>query len=147
MRAGPMPRRVSKHAVLALAGVSFPALLASFLLEGSAATWLQALLVTFLPVALMAVGASRRGRLEGRLPLLLTVIWVVLAAAALALVALSGRPAERGLPAATWMLIVGLGLVPLLLTSWVYAVTFPGGGAEEGRERPPGSSAGPGERP
>jgi hypothetical protein len=87
-----------------------------------------------LPPALVALGASRRGRLGPLGPaLLLFALFLQLLLAAMIL--LSGRAEAEGLwlglPPAGAVLLYGLGLLPLLLVSFGFAWHFGGSGPGE----------------
>lgn len=90
-----------------------------------AAPWIGALAGgVMLPLALMALGAARRGRL-GRLWLPLVAIALVFAAGWWAILALPhGGPDVAGLPLATWLMIFVLIPLPLVVTGLAYALTF-----------------------
>ncbi|HEX4959590.1 MAG TPA: hypothetical protein VF173_02030 [Thermoanaerobaculia bacterium] len=77
-----------------------------------------------LPVALMILGAARRGRL-GRLWLPLLFTTLVFAGGWAAILTLPhGGPDVAGLPLATALMIFVLVPVPLLVTGLAYALTF-----------------------
>lgn len=83
--------------------------------------------VAAFPVALMALGASRAGRLGPlRLPLLLLLVFLV--ACMLGMWALRDRvldaPWVAGLPLATAIQLYGIGLVPLPFVCLAYALSF-----------------------
>lgn len=123
-------------------GVGSPLLLLS--LWFGAVTPFLVLAIAF-PVALMALGAARShqsavagsagsvasqvGRRRGwTLPAALVVLLLLLEASFLAMLNLRGRVAEAswplGVPLATWIELVGVGLLPLLLVPAVYAAVF-----------------------
>ena len=105
-------------AVLALAA---PATLFAFCIESAAGPWIAAVAGTAFPIALMALGVPRERRLRG--PLL--ILWLVLTAGLLAVMALpDGGPDVLGLPAATAILIFILVPVPLAIVGIAYAATF-----------------------
>lgn len=83
--------------------------------------------VAAFPVALMALGASRKGAL-GPLRLPLGVLLVLLEAGMLAMLSLRGSVAEAvwlgGLPLATAIQLYGIGLLPLPLVCLAYALSF-----------------------
>ncbi len=77
-----------------------------------------------LPLALMVLGAARRGRL-GRLWLPLVATAVVFAAGWWAILELPhGGPDVAGLPLATALMIFVLIPLPLVVTGLAYALTF-----------------------
>ncbi len=122
-------------------GLGSPLLLAS-LWFGAVAPFV-ALAIAF-PVALMALGAARASRKAvaasaraadrpsrwrvAALPVALVVLLLLLEASFLAMLNLRGRVAEAawplGLPLATWIELVGVGLLPLLFVPAAYAAAF-----------------------
>jgi hypothetical protein len=103
--------------LLALAAI---AALAS--LTGSA--WLAAFGGAAFPIALIALGAARNGKLGPlRIPLLLVglVLFGVLAAV---LLLPNGGPDAGPLPLGTVLLLFVLVPVPFVVLTWVYAATF-----------------------
>jgi hypothetical protein len=110
---------------LALLALAAPAVLLAFCVSGLAGPWIGALAGgVVLPLALMVLGAARRGRL-GRLwlPLLFTAL--VFAAGWWAILALPhGGPDVLGLPLATALMIFVLIPLPLAVTGLAYALTF-----------------------
>ncbi len=118
-----MPRP-SALVLLALATL---ATLAAFL-GAPLAPWLAALGGATFPVALIALGAARRGgrgRLGGRLRLPLALLWLLLAGGLAAVLILpAGGPDVAGLPLATALMIFVLVPVPLLGLGLLYAFSF-----------------------
>ena len=118
-----MARRI---ALLFLA-VASPLILVLFLLPGSTAETIFALLVMGHPVALIVVAVARRGGL-GLLGLPLLVLLLFLEACAVGMLLFRGQvldgPWFGGLPAAAAIQLYGVWLVPLLLVALVYALTF-----------------------
>jgi hypothetical protein len=107
--------------LLALAAL---ASLAAFGLGSAPGAWLAAFAGATFPVALIALGAARGGRL-GRLGIALVLLWLFLAGGLGAILALPhGGPDAAGLPLATALMIFVLVPVPLLLLGFLYAVTF-----------------------
>ena len=96
---------------------------------------LFALLVTALPVALMALGASRRGRLGGGLGVALLLLLVWLEGLVLAILLLGGdvlaQPRVAGLPLKAALQVYGLGLGTLVFVVLAYAFSFDSGGLSE----------------
>ena len=114
---------------LVLLGLAAPATLFAFCVESAAGPWIAAVAGTVFPIALMLLGVPRVRRL--RTPLL--VLWLVLTAGLLAVMALpEGGPDVLGLPAATAILIFVLVPVPLAIVGIAYAATF---NVEEDLER------------
>ncbi|HWM94662.1 MAG TPA: hypothetical protein VN493_28170 [Thermoanaerobaculia bacterium] len=86
--------------------------------------WLAALGGVVFPVALMALGASRGGRL-GPLRLPLVLLGIVLAGVFAALLLLPDGGSDVGpLPLGTALMLFVLVPVPFLLVSWAYAAFF-----------------------
>jgi hypothetical protein len=107
--------------LLALAAL---ASLAAFGLGSPAAPWLAAFGGATFPVALIALGAVRRGRLGG-LWIPLGVLWILLAGGLAAILALpAGGPDLAGLPLATALMIFVLVPIPLLGLGLLYAFSF-----------------------
>lgn len=107
--------------LLALAAL---ASLAAFGLGSPAAPWLAAFGGATFPVALIALGAVRRGGLGG-LWIPLGVLWILLAGGLAAILALpAGGPDVAGLPLATALMIFVLVPIPLLGLGLLYAFSF-----------------------
>jgi hypothetical protein len=138
---------------LVLLALAAPAVLLAFCVGGPAGLWIGALAGgVVLPLALMVLGAARRGRL-GRLWLPLVATALVFAAGWWAILALPhGGPDVLGLPLATALMIFVLVPLPLVVTGLAYALTFDRLGlTPEDLERVrtarrPGSRAGEAER-
>jgi hypothetical protein len=100
----------------------------SMLLGGRAGQILFGALVVLFPLPLMALGALRRGRLGTLVPVLL-LLGVLLEGGFLGMLLLAGRVSEAawvaGLPAATALLLTSVWLVPLVIVSLAYGLTFP----------------------
>lgn len=96
-----------------------------------AAPWLAAFAGASFPVALIALGALRQGRL-GALALPLGLLWLLLAAGLAAILVLpQGGPDVLGLPLATAIMIFVLVPVPLLGLGLLYAAGFDRHGLRE----------------
>lgn len=122
-------RPLTQRFALVLLGLAAPATLFAFCVESEAGPWIAAVAGTAFPIALMALGVPRVRRL--RAPLL--ILWIVLTAGLLAVMALpEGWPDVLGLPAATAILIFVLVPVPLAIVGIAYAAAFD---VEEGLER------------
>lgn len=107
--------------LLALAAL---ASLAAFGLGSFAAPWLAAFGGATFPVALIALGAARNGRL-GALTLPLALLWLLLAAGLAAVLALpAGGPDVAGLPLATATMLFVLVPIPLIGLGLLYAFSF-----------------------
>jgi drug/metabolite transporter (DMT)-like permease len=113
-----------RNLVLGIATGALVLLLAPFV-GGSAAELAFASATVLFPALLIAL-ATRRHR--ARLRPVVTVLALVLLLSAIGIVlwpagiAADERP--LGLPAATWLMLAGLGLVPFVLVQWAYAATF-----------------------
>jgi hypothetical protein len=104
-------------------------LLVSLLVPGALAGALFALLGVAFPVGLIALGATRRGRLDRRVALALALLLALLEASTVGILALSGSgaaaaPRLLSLPGATLVQLLGLWLLPLPLVALAYAWTF-----------------------
>jgi len=117
---------------LVLLALAAPAALLAFCLGGGAAPWMAAIAGgAVFPAALIALGASRGGRLQG-LAGPLVLLGVLLALGLLAVLALPhGGPDVFGLPAATAIMIFVLVPLPLLGLGWLYAALFDRHGLRE----------------
>jgi hypothetical protein len=141
---------------LVLLALAAPAVLLAFCVSGLAGPWIGAIAAmsggVVLPLALMVLGAARRGRLGHLwLPLLGTAL--VFAAGWWAILALPhGGPDVLGLPLATALMIFVLIPLPLAVTGLAYALTFdrlgltPKALERVRAARRPGSRAGEAER-
>ena len=118
---------MARRTALFFLAISSPLILLTFVVGTPAGEVLFALLATAFPVALIALGAQRRGRLG---PLLwpLVVLLLILEGCFLAMLAFRGQILELpwigGLPLATAVQFYGLFLLPLALVSFAYAWTF-----------------------
>ena len=117
---------------LVLLAFAAPATLAAFCFGGGATPWIAALAGgAIFPAVLIALGASRGGRLQG-LAGPLVLLGVLLALGLLAVLALPhGGPDVFGLPAATAIMIFVLVPLPLLGLGWLYAALFDRHGLRE----------------
>ncbi len=113
-----------KRASLVFLTLTAPALLAAQLVAAPAG--LFALLSVLVPVALIALGAARGGRVAAPVAWVLAALAVVLEGAAIAVLGLSGALAPRiaALPPAAVAEIAGFWLLPLPLVALGYALTF-----------------------
>lgn len=116
---------MSQRFALVLLALAAPATLLAFCVSWPVGPWIGAFAGgVVLPLALMVLGAARRGRL-GRLwiPLLATAL--VFAAGWWAILALpQGGPDVAGLPLATALMIFVLIPFPLVVMGLAYALTF-----------------------
>jgi hypothetical protein len=100
------------------------AALASLLGSCWGSPWLAGLGGAAFPVALIALGAAREGRLGPlRIPLLLVGIVLFGVLAALLLLP-SGGPDAGPLPLGTVLLLFVLAPVPFVLLTWAWSATF-----------------------
>lgn len=111
---------------LVLLALAAPAALLGFCVEIAVGPWLATMAVgAAFPVALLALGAARNGRLERRLRGPILLVALVLATGLLAVFGLpKGGPDVLGLPAGTAIMIFVLVPVPLLLLGGKYAAVF-----------------------
>ena len=116
---------MAKRLALAWLAGSCVLLLACMLIDHSASLWIFCLLVATQPAALIALGASRANSL-GPLPGAVWGLAALMAPAALLLPALQDRSpwAVFGVPLSSILALVGLGLLPLILTTAAYVSTF-----------------------
>lgn len=125
---------MARSFALVLLALSALASLAAFGLGATLAPWLAAFAGATFPVALIALGGVRPGRL-GTLALPLALLWLLLAAGLGAVLALPhGGPdvaLAGGLPLATALMIFVLVPVPLLGLGLLYAVSFDRHGVSE----------------
>lgn len=103
--------------------------LVCLLVPGRVSGSLFALLGVAFPAGLIALGASRHGRLDRRVVLVLVLLLGILEASVAGVLVLSGDGAASawtlfGLPAATLVQVAGLWLLPLPLVALAYAWTF-----------------------
>lgn len=124
---------VARTIAVVLLCVAALALPAGAIVGGTAGTVVWALCVPVVPAALAVLAAPRRA------PRAVVTIGALALAVQAMLVALLVWPgAERvaGLPVATWWMLVGLGLLPLIVVPALYARSGPGPGGDG-----PGSSS------
>lgn len=91
--------------------------------------WLMALGVTVMMIALMVLGAVRRGAGLGALRWPLAFTFVVVAGGFAAALLLppdeaAGAPIVLGFPLRAAIVLYGVGLLPLIVLPWAYARTF-----------------------
>ena len=119
---------------LVFLAVSSPLILLTSVVGTTAGEVLFALLGMAFPVALIVLGAHRRGRL-GPLRWPLGALVLILEGCVAAMLALRGHildaPWLGGLPLATAVQVYGLFLSPLLLVSLAYAWTFDDSGLRQ----------------
>lgn len=138
-----------RRAALLLLGIGSPLLLLALLAGGEGGAMLFGLLSLLFPTALCIAGAARgRGGGAWRWVLPVTGLVLLLSGAGLLLLGERGQeePQVLGLPPATVLMLVGLGLIPLQLTGFGYAADFrrPAG---EGRRAAGESRSGESDRP
>jgi glucose-6-phosphate-specific signal transduction histidine kinase len=115
---------VAKRIALGFLLAASPMLGLAFLIGGRAPVAWVAALVVLSPVALLAVGISRRDRALGGAGRYLVALALVLVASALGALFSSPAPVLVGLPAGALWLLGGLWIAPLLLLGWAYPRTF-----------------------
>lgn len=92
------------------------------------AAWAMGLGTAVVMVASMALGAVREGKGIGRLKWAFAFVFVILAGGFAAVMALPaeapGAPLYLGLPLRAFIVLVGIGILPLLVLPVAYALTF-----------------------
>ena len=112
-----------------------PVFLLSFVLGGPAGEWTFALLGSLFPVALIALAVGRRRRVLGMLLALAALLAGSTAGVLLLTAADSEARSLSGLPPATALMLLGLGLGPLILVGVGHAATFEDpGSSRSGRD-------------
>jgi len=129
---------------LIVLGIGSPLVVLACVLGGETGRLAFVIVTPLIPVALMALGASRRGS-RGSRGGQRRVAWVLLALAltlevgSVGVLLLSrlddGASLIAGLPAATIVMLVALGVGPLLLIPISYAVLFEANGQASSAER------------
>lgn len=115
---------LAHRAAIVLLALSALAALAAFCFGSAPGPWLAAFAGATFPVALIALGAARAGRLAG-IGWALGLVWLLLAGGLFAILALpQGGPDIGGLPLGTALMLFVLVPVPLLLLGFLYAATF-----------------------
>lgn len=108
-------------------GIGSPLIVLACIVGGEAARVVFIVVTPLFPVALIALGASRQGR-GRRLGWVLLVLALTLEAGSVGIWILgrsaTGAPVFAGLPAATLVMLLFLGVVPLLLIPFCYAALF-----------------------
>lgn len=123
---------MAHRAAIALLALAALAALAAFCFGSALGPWLAAFAGATFPVALIALGAKRLGRIGWPLGL----VWLLLAGGLFAILALpQGGPDSGGLPLATALMLFVLVPGPLLLLGFLYAATFERELREEDLER------------
>lgn len=122
---------MARSSALVLLALAALAALAAFGFGPPLAPWLAAFAGASFPVALIALGALRQGRLGG-LALPLALLWLLLAGGLTAVLALPrGGPDVLGLPLATAIMVFVLVPVPLIGLGALYAAGFDRHGLRE----------------
>jgi len=125
-RTGGHPNTWVRMALLAVAVASLGVLI-GFGLGGEIGATVSLLLMPVFPLALIVLGASRRGHL-GSLFLPLLAVGILLEGGLIAMWLLRGRvlsaPWVGGLPLAASVLIYGMWIVPFVIVVLTYALTF-----------------------
>lgn len=116
---------MGKRIALGWLAASFPIILVCLLIDHRASFWVFSLLVATQPAALIAMGASRGGRLG---PLLGAVLGLagLMALVVLLLLSFQDRSpsTSSGVPLSSLLALVGLWALPLILTTAAYVSTF-----------------------
>jgi len=116
-----------KRAAIVFLFIASALILLSFLPGFRFGPVLFAVLAVAFPVALIALGAARQGRI-GPLMAPLTILLVILEGSLVGMLILRGHVVEgpwvAGLPAAAAIQLLGMWLMPLGLVALVYAITF-----------------------
>jgi hypothetical protein len=116
-----------KRAAIGFLSIGSALILLSFLPGFRFGPVLFAVLAVAFPVALIALGAARQGRL-GPLTAPLTLLLVILEGSLVGMLILRGQvldgPWVAGLPLAAAIQLFGMWLMPLGLVALVYAITF-----------------------
>ena len=99
-------------------------ILIGFLWPGLVGRLAQALWVTSMPVLLILLGTA--GNISRRLSVAMAALWLLLGGSWALLIWVDGAgvPLLGGTPVVLWALVFGLGILPLILVSLAYAVTF-----------------------
>jgi hypothetical protein len=125
---------MAKRVALAWLGIGSPVILLTFLWAGPWSELLFCLLAASFPVALIVVGASRKGSLGPTL-VPLFVLLLLLVGSMLGMLYLRGRvvdgPWIGGLPLAAALQLYGIWLAPTGLVVLTYALTFKSLGLRE----------------
>jgi hypothetical protein len=133
-----------RRAALLVLGIGSPLLLLTLLVGAGWAGVAFVLISLLFPTAFCVAGAAR-GSLGGTWKWILPLVGATLLLSAAGILSLHARGdggvRVLGLPPAALLLLVGLGLLPLLLTGLGYAADFRRRG---GRERPPAAPRGSG---
>ncbi|MFC1671114.1 hypothetical protein ACFL20_12055 [Spirochaetota bacterium] len=116
-----------KKAALIFIALSSPVMLVTFFIPHEAGGVVFSILTAAFPIALIIVGASRKGSL-GPLKLPLLIFFLLLEGCMIAMLVLRGQvlnsPWIGGFPAAAAIQIYGMWLIPLALVSLAYGLTF-----------------------
>ncbi|HEX7186141.1 MAG TPA: hypothetical protein VF756_30220 [Thermoanaerobaculia bacterium] len=109
---------------LALLALCALAMLLASCFDAAPLRWLGGLSAATFPVALIALGAARGGRIGGlRWPLVL--LWIVLAGSWIVLLALPhGGPDAGALPLGTALMLFVMVPAPFAIVCWAYASRF-----------------------
>ena len=100
-------------------------MLAAFLTGGKLAAGVFAVVAVLFPVGLILLSAPRPGRLLLGGLLILALILLVSTVGVLILTPDPGRAPSTGLPPVSWLMLIGIGVLPMLLVVWIFAATFP----------------------
>ena len=113
--------------------VSSLLILLGFLWPGGLDRLALALLVVSMPVLLVLLGRSRGS--QRRLRAAMVALWLLLGGSWAALIWIDGNgvPVLGGVPLVLWILVLGLGFLPLVLVSLAFAATFRAGRRQASR--------------
>lgn len=118
---------MSKRIALVFLTLASPIVLACFFIDHHLSYWVFALVSMSFPIALMALGGQRQGRL-GPLRFPLAALWLLLVGSVVAMILLTGSDKQvgflGGFPLSTAVMLGVLWLAPLVLVGWAYAATF-----------------------
>jgi len=106
-------------------GAASPLLLLALLLGGGVGTWIFALVSPLVPAALILVGADRPS-LDRRVGWVALTLALSLESGTIGILLLGNRPGPfvLGLPAATVLMILAFGALPLAIVPAAYAALF-----------------------
>jgi hypothetical protein len=116
--------RRTRTLLAALLTVTSVLVLVGFLWQEALGRVGQGLLVAGVPVLLILLSSS--GALTRLLLATMTILWLLLGGSWVVLIWLDGSGVRTlgGIPLVLWILVLGLGILPLCLVSWVHAVSF-----------------------
>lgn len=141
------PSYMGRRILIVGLAVASALLLYLLLFGGSKSVWLLEALIALFPIGLIALaapaGRSTRGSRHFRW--VLGLLAVLVTTSGLLMQATSTDPRRyqvAGLPIATWFLLLGIAIIPLVLFGLAHALTFQEGGMTEGSDLEPRSPDG-----